>query len=512
MRLTRLTIALAAVLIVTATTSLAMAQDLEAFEANLTQHTLDNGLTLLVYERPTAPVVSFFTLVDVGGYREVPGITGIAHMFEHMAFKGSTKIGTTDYKAEKKALAAVDDAYHAHQAERTKPGGGDPEKLEQLAEALKAAQDEAGKYVVKNEFSEIIDRAGGVGLNAFTGSDVTGYVFSLPANKVELWAYLESERFVDPVFREFYTERDVVMEERRMRIDSQPIGRLIEQALAAAFTAHPYRQPVVGYMSDLQSFTREDAIEFFEKYYVPSTMVIAIVGDVQAEEVVPVVEKYFGRLATRPAPPPLRTVEPEQFVERAIKLPDKSQPIYAEGYHKPAATHPDEAVYDVISDILSSGRTSRLYRNLVVDKKVAAQAFAFSGFPGNKYPNLYLLFAMAAPDRTNEEVQAAIHEELDKLTTEPVSDEDLERAKIRAKAGLVRGLRSNSGIAGQLATYHMLFGDWRELFRHVERIDKVTKEDVLRVAQQTFQPTNRTVGMIVNEPEPEETSEGEEGQ
>jgi predicted Zn-dependent peptidase len=191
MRLFRLATALAAVIVaVAAPSGPAVAQDLEAFEANLTKQTLDNGLTLLVYERPTAPVVSFFTLVDVGGYREVPGITGIAHMFEHMAFKGSTTIGTTDFKAEKKALAAVDETFHAYEAERNKQGGGDPEKLEQLVEAWKAAQEEAGKYVVKNEFSEIIDRAGGVGLNAFTGSDVTGYVFSLPANKVELWAYL----------------------------------------------------------------------------------------------------------------------------------------------------------------------------------------------------------------------------------------------------------------------------------------------------------------------------------
>jgi len=508
MRLTRLATALAAVLFaVAAPSGPAVAQDLEAFEENLTQHTLDNGLTLLVYERPTAPVVSFFTLFDVGGYREVPGITGIAHMFEHMAFKGSTTIGTTNFKAEKKALDAVDAAFHAYEVERTQPGGGDPEKVEQLAEAWKATQEEAGKYVVKNEFSEIIDRAGGVGLNAFTGSDQTGYIFSLPANKVELWAYLESERFVDPVFREFYKERDVVMEERRMRTESQPIGRLIEQALAAAFTAHPYRQPVVGYMSDLHAFTREDAVAFFEKYYVPSSMVIAIVGDVKADEVIPIVDKYFGRLPARPAPGPLRTVEPKQVVERVITMPDESQPVYAEAYHKPAATDPDEAVFDVISDILSSGRTSRLYRNLVVDKKVAAQAFAFNGFPGNKFPNLYLVFAMAAPDRTNDEVQAAIHEELDKLTTELVSDEDLERAKIRAKAGLIRGLRSNSGIAGQLATYQIAFGDWRELFRHVERIDKVTKDDVLRVAQQTFLPTNRTVAMIVNQP-----SQVEEGQ
>jgi len=481
-----------------ATAGTLRAQDLAAFEKNLTEHRLDNGLTVLVYERPTAPVVSFFTLVDVGGVREVPGITGIAHMFEHMAFKGTTTIGTTNYKAEKKAMEAEDAAFHAYEIERNKPGGGDPEKLAQLEKAWKDAQEQAGKYVVNNEFGEVVDQAGGVGMNAFTGSDVTGYMFSLPANKVELWAYLESERFLDPVFREFYKERDVVMEERRLG-ENQPIGRLIEQALATAFTAHAYRLPVVGYMSDLQSFTRQDAEAFYRKYYVPSSMIVTVVGDVDSDQVVPLVTKYFGRLPTRPAPDALRTIEPKQTTERFITMPDESQPVYCEAYHKPSATDPEEAVYTVISDILSSGRTSRLYRSLVVDKKVAAQAFAFSGFPGDKYPNLYLLASIPAPGQTNEANQEAIRKELERLQNEAVSDEDLTRAKIRAKAALIRGMQSNSGIAEQLASYEMLYGDWRELFRQVERIDKVTKEDVIRVAKATFVPTNRTVAMIVHD-------------
>jgi predicted Zn-dependent peptidase len=489
-----------------ATAGTLRAQDLTTFERNLHEQQLANGLKVLVYERPTAPVVSFFTLVDVGGVREVPGITGIAHMFEHMAFKGTSTIGTTNFKAEKKALDAVDGAFHAYEIERNKPGGGDPEKLAQLEKAWKDAQDQAGKYVVNNEFGEIIDRAGGVGMNAFTGSDITGYMFSLPANKVELWAYLESERFLDPVFREFYKERDVVMEERRLG-ENQPVGRLVEQTLATAVTAHAYRLPVVGYMSDLQSFTRQDAEAFYQKYYVPSSMVVAVVGDVDSEQVIPLVTKYFERLPSRPAPDAVRTVEPKQTTERSVIMPDESQPVYAEAYHKPAATDPEEAVYAVISDILSTGRTSRLYRSLVVDKKVAAQAFAFSGFPGDKYPNLYLLVSIPAPGQTNEANQEAIHEELVRLQNEAVSDEDLSRAKIRAKASLIRGLQSNSGIAEQLAAYEVLYGDWRELFRHVERIDKVTKEDVIRVAKATFVPTNRTVAMIVHEDDAADVTE-----
>ncbi|MDX1501461.1 MAG: pitrilysin family protein [Thermoanaerobaculia bacterium] len=477
----------------------AAGQDLAAFEQRLTEHRLDNGLTFLIYERPGAPVASFFTYVDVGSAQEVPGITGLAHMFEHMAFKGTTRIGTKDYAAEAEAISRVDEAWAAYDAERRRKNA-DPERVAELEAAWKEAREKAKELVAKDEFSEIIDRAGGVGLNATTSADRTAYFYSLPANKVELWAHLESERFLDPVLREFYTERDVVMEERRMRTDSQPVGRMVEQLLAAAFTAHPYGQPTIGYMSDLQSFSREDAEAFYEKYYVPSNMIIAIVGAVDAEELIPLLTRYFGRLPAGPPPPPLRTVEPEQIAERIVRIPDPSQPVYAEGYLRPDVTHPDDAVYDAIADVLSTGRTSRLYRSLVRDRKIAASTGAFSGFPGNKYANLMLAFAFPAPGHSNEEVQAAIQEEIDRLRDEPISAEELEMVKTRARAGLVRSLASNTGIAGQLAGFQALYGDWRELFRSVDRIQRVTAEDIQRVARETFVPTNRTVAMIVNEP------------
>ncbi len=472
--------------------------DLSSFETRLTEHRLANGLTFLIYERPEAPVVSFYTHVDVGAAQEVPGITGLAHMFEHMAFKGTTRIGTTNFAEEKIILDKVDRAYHALYQERfkTKP---DTERLKALEKTWKEAQEEADRFIVKNEFGEILDREGAVGLNAGTGSDSTVYFYSLPANKLELWAYLESERFLNPVFREFYKERDVVMEERRMRTESQPIGRLIEQFVATAFTAHPYQQPVVGYMSDLMSFSREDAERFYRTYYVPGNMVIAVVGHVNAKEIIPILEKYFSRMPAGPTPPPVRTIEPKQTVERMVTMIDRSQPFYLEGYHKPAATHPDEAIYDAIADLLSNGRTARLYRSLVRDKKIAVQASAFPGFPGTKYPNCMVFYAVPTPGHTNEDVQKALRAEIERLRTEPVSDDELQMVKTRAKASLIRGLASNNGIAGALTEYQVRFGDWRELFRAVERIEKVSKEDILRVAQSTFVPSNRTVAMIVNE-------------
>lgn len=471
------------------------AQNIASFEKRVSVRTLDNGLTVLVLERPEAPVFSFFTFVDVGGAQEVPGITGLAHMFEHMAFKGTHTIGTTDWAAEQKALERVEETYAAYDRARRAPKP-DADRVAALEKEWQEAMAAANEFVVPNEFSKIVDQTGGVGMNAGTGSDSTVYFYSMPSNRLELWAYLESERFVEPVMREFYKERDVVMEERRMRTESNPIGRLIEQFLVTAFTAHPYGQPVVGWPSDLRTFSATDAEEFYRTYYVPSNMTIAVVGDVEADEAFPIVEKYFGRLPKGDAPPTLRTMEPIQNAERRVILRDAAQPFYIEGYHRPAGTHPDDAVYDVISDLMSSGRTSRLYRSLVRDQKIAAAAAGLSGFPGTKYPHLFAFLAIPTPGNTPEDLETAIHAEIERLKTEDVSAEELEMVKTRAKANLIRALDSNSGLAGQLATAQARYGDWRELFRSVDRIEKVTAADIRRVANETFRPSNRTVALI----------------
>ena len=485
---------LALMLVVFATA--ASAQDLASFEKRTSMRKLDNGLTVIITERRDAPVFSYATFINTGSAQETPGITGLAHMFEHMAFKGSDRVGTTDWAAEKTALDRVEKAYAAYDLARRAETGRDEKKIGELEKAWKDAIAEADKFVVNDEFSQIIDRAGGVGLNAFTSSDVTGYFFSVPSNRFELWAFLESERFRQPVFRQFYKERDVVAEERRMRTESSPFGRLIEEFLGAAFLAHPYGFATVGWPSDLASFSAQDADEFFRKYYVPANMVIAIAGDVNAAEAWPVIEKYFGRLPKSPAPEPLAVVEPPQRGERSVVLRETSQPIYLEGYHRPSALHPDSATYDVIAMLLSSGRTSRLYKSLVRDKKIAAQASGFNGFPGEKYPNLFAVFAVPTPGHTNDEAAAAIQAELDRLKNEDVPADELASVKTRVKAGLVRRLDSNSGLAMQLASYQTLFGDWRELFREVDAIDKVTAADIRRVANATFTANNRTVGKI----------------
>jgi len=473
-----------------------LAQDVASFAKRITVKKLPNGLTILICERPEAPVFSFFTLVDAGSVQDPMGQTGMAHMFEHMAFKGTDTIGTKNYAAEKPALARVETAYAAYIKERDKPVGRDDAKLKQLEKDWKDAIAAADKYVESNEFGKIIEKNGGEDMNANTSYDETAYHYSLPENRLELWAYLESERFLHPVLREFYKERNVVIEERRMRTDSNPIGRMIEQFTAEAFEAHPYHRPTVGWMADLNSFSATDAQKFYDKYYVPSNMVVAIAGDVKAAQAMPMLEKYFGRLPARALPDENTTTEPPQNSERRVVLKERAQPLYLEGYHRPDYRSKDDAVYDAITDLMSEGRTSRLYRSLVRDKKIASFSAGFSGMPGVKYPHLFAFYAFPLPGHTTQEVAEAIHVEIDKLKKEDISDDELKMIKTRTKANLIRGLADNEGLATQLATYQTRYGDWRELFKSVDRIDQVTKADIRRVANAIFVDTNRTIGVI----------------
>ena len=488
---------LSAVVVVVAATC--FAQDLASFEKHVMVKKLPNGLTAVVCQRPdSAPVFSFFTNMDVGSAQDPMGKTGLAHMFEHEAFKGTETIGTKNYAAEKVALQKVEDTYAAYLHERDKRVDRDEAKLKQLEKAWQDAIKDAQQYVVPNEFSEILDRNGVEDINAFTAEDNTGYFYSLPINRLELWAYMESSRYTHPVFREFYKERNVVTEERRMRTDSNPIGRLIEQFVAEAYAAHPYHRPGVGYISDLDSFSATDAQHFFDTYYIPSNMVVAVVGDIDPAQTMALIERYFRRIPSHEKPDERTTVEPPQNSERRVILHEHSQPMYLEGYHRPDYRDKDDAVYDALADLLSEGRTSRLYRTLVRDKKIASEAEGGTGFPGVKYPHLFYFFALPVPGHKPEEIADFIHSEIERLKNEDVSDDELKMVKTRAKANLVRSLDSNEGLAQNLAVFQTLYGDWRELFRSVDRIDAVSKADIRRVANQVFIPTNRTVGIIEN--------------
>lgn len=473
-----------------------IAQDLAEFESRVTQFTLDNGLRFIVLQRREAPVVTCYTHANVGAVDEVTGLTGLAHLFEHMAFKGTQTIGTQDYQAEARALAKIDEAFEAIKAEKARPGVVDEQRLAQLRKEFQEAQQEAQQYLVHDEFDEILKQAGGVGLNAGTSSDYTVYFVSLPSNKLELWMLLESDRFLNPVLREFYKEKNVVMEERRLRTETQPVGKLLEEFLAVAYKAHPYGAPVIGHMSDIEALTRKEAEAFFRAHYGPGNLTIAVVGDVNPARVRTLAQEYFGRIPYRPAADVVETVEPPQPGERRVVVEDPAQPFVLIGYHKPSISHEDNAVFDAITDIMGTGRTSRLYRSLVRDKKIAMATSGFQGMPGQKYPGLFLFYAMPARGHTNQECEQAIYAEIERLRSEPVTEQELEKAKTRARASLIRQLDSNSGLAELLTFYEVLTGDWRNLFKQLEQIDRVTAEDIQRVARTYFTTKNRTVGII----------------
>ncbi len=472
------------------------AQSLTDFEKKVHEFTLDNGLKFLVLERHEAPVVSFNTYADIGSVDEVKGITGMAHVFEHMAFKGSKTVGTLDYAGEVQAMEKVDEAFLALKKERSQGNRADPKRLAELQEGLEEAQENASKFLIHDEFEEAFIRAGSVGLNASTSSDATRYVVNLPSNKVELWMALESDRFLNPVLREFYKEKDVVKEERRMRTESSPRGRLMEEFLAVAFKAHPYGEPTIGHMSDVETMTRSEAKAFFQKYYVPGKLTLAIVGDVHVEEIRSLAETYFGRLPAAPTPDPVETVEPPQTGQRRVVVEDPSQPWVVMGYHTPDINHADNAVLEAISDILGSGRTSRLYKSLVKEKKIAVNASAFQGFPGSKYPGLFVFFATPSQGHTTQECEDAVSVEIERLKTEQVSSQDLEKFKTRSRASVVRALTSNRGLARQLTFYEVVTGDWRNLFKQLDEIERVTAQDIQRVTREYFTSKNSVVGVI----------------
>ena len=466
---------------------------------NVTSFQLENGLRFVVLERHDSPVFSFRTYVDAGSVDEQAGQTGLAHMFEHMAFKGTNEIGTRDYGKEQKAIAKVDALFMQLYAERAKGTGADSTRLRSLQEEIAAAEKAADAYVETNEFGQIIDRVGGVGLNASTASDGTFYYYSLPSNQFELWAHLESERFLRPVFRQFYKERDVVIEERRMRIDSQPFGQWIEEMIGVAFRAHPYKSLGIGHRSDLDNLRLEDAREFFETYYTPQNMVIAVVGDVQPAEVQRLAKKYFGRIPRRADPPPVHTREPEQKGQRRFNLQGDSQPIFGVAFHRPPDSHPDDDALAVLGAILGEGRTSRLNVRMVKQDKSALATGAIDAFPGEKYPNLFIVFAVPNSGHSPEEMEKITFEEIARLREDLVLPEELARVKTEARANFIRGLATNSGLAAQLAEFEARRGGWRKLFDEVAQIEAIDRERVREVARRYLRVENSTVGYMETE-------------
>lgn len=467
---------------------------------NAQTHTFPNGLQLVVVERHWSPTASFIVRFKVGSADEHPGITGSAHLLEHMLFKGTKTIGTNNYAAEEPLMAQIDTLAHqltaAVVASRSPLYRGDRHEIDSLKAAIARIQERQKQYVIKDEFWETMLKNGGSSLNASTGNDGTQYFVSLPANRLELWAYLESNRMADPVLREFYSERDVVYEERRLRTDNEPGGKLWEQFYAAAYTAHPYGWPVVGWSSDLETVFREDVDQFFHQYYAPNNAVIAIVGDVKFDDVVGIIGKYFGDIpASKIAPPPVTTVEPEQTGERRIAVEYDAKPQLAMGWLCPAGGGIDKEVYDVIANLLSRGRTSRFYKSLVEQKQLATSVYASSDF--TRFPDLFTISATPRAPHTIAEVEQAIYDEIEKLKNEGPTDWELQRVRNQLEADYVRGLQSNLGMAFRISDMQALVGDWNFTARVKERRQAVTAADIKRALAQSFTPEHRTVAYLV---------------
>jgi predicted Zn-dependent peptidase len=471
------------------------AQNLQEFAKHVTEFNLPNGMHFIVLERHEAPVVSFHTYVNTGSVDDPKGRTGLAHMFEHMAFKGTETIGSANWPAEKLALANIEHVYDQLDAERDKLAKSDPAKIKTLEEQLQAAIEKADSYVVSNLYPRIIEENGGVGMNASTGEDSTDYFYNFPANRVELWFYLESARFLRPVYREFYKERNVVREERRMRVESDPQGKLMEQMLATAIAAHPYRNMPGGWASDIENLRVKDAEKFFNEYYVPGNITMAVVGDVNPTRIRSLAEEYFARIPKRPLPDPIMTIEPVQEGPKHTEVASPAQPMEFIAYHRPDQYDKDDPVFDVLSSLLSGGRTSIMYRDIVRDKKLALAAGAESEFPGGKYPSLFFFYLIPGVGHTAEEGEKELDTLIANLKKEKVDEAALARVKTRTRAGLIRQLDDNAGLAQLLASYYANYGDWKKLFTSLDEIDKVTADDVQRVAAKYFTQENRTVAV-----------------
>ncbi len=472
---------------------------LETLEKQVQEFTLPNGLRFLVVERHQAPVFSFFTVVNSGSANDAVGTTGIAHMMEHMAFKGTSLVGTSDYSKEKPLMDAEDAAWARLLDERRKGPRADTTQLKTLEKAFQDAQEAARQYVVSNEYSTLVEQAGGQNINAFTAEDITAYFYSLPSNRFEMWASLFAGALVDPVFREFYKERDVVYEERRLRVESSPIGRLLYEFITTAFNAHPYGFGGIGYPSDLKTFSRPQGEEFFRRNYVAKNITMVVVGDVTLAQVKQAATKYFSALSDAPAPPPIDTVEPKQIAERRVILEDKAQPIVIVGWHVPAASDPHYAAVKAAADLLGGGRWSRLYKALVKEKKICAQAGCGAGNPGEKYPNLFTLFLVPARGEDPEKVEQEAYRVIDDVLKEhPFTAEELNGYKVRVRAEKIGAVDGNGDLAGELGQAQAIYGGWREFFREQERVQSLRPEDLTAVVREYLVASNRTVAMIRN--------------
>ncbi len=457
--------------------------------------TLENGLQVAILRRDASPTVAFAVHTGVGGVNETPGETGIAHLLEHLLFKGTTTIGTRSYVDERRIFPRIDAVFDSIVAERAQRGGGDPTRLAELKEELETLETEARTFVEPNELDRIYSEHGARGLNATTTAEETLYFVELPANRLELWMILEADRRLNPVFREFHTERNVVIEERSLRVDSDPAGKLYETHMAAAFSHHPYRQPVVGTASDLERLDRATVKEYFDRFYGARNTTIAIVGDVDPERTLDLVERYFAALPAGEVPEPITFTEPSQNGERRVEVLFEAEPRVRIGWHIPDGVHPDAPALEMLAAVLTAGRSSRLHKRLITRDRIASSIVSVTA-PGGRYPRLFVIEGLPTADHSVTDIEEAVYEELERIRRTPPDEIELLRVRNQIRAGAVRRLRSNLPLAFELAGTVARTGDWRDAFRRTQRMLDVSPEDVQRVALEYLSSWNRTVASL----------------
>lgn len=464
-------------------------------EQNVELYKLPNGMTFLLVSRPGAPVFTGYIRVKVGGADEKPGMTGIAHMLEHMAFKGTPSIGTRNYAQEKKLLDEIEKV-GIRLSELGRAGLTEGPEVNQLKQSLKTLQAKAEVFVIKDEYSRAFTKNGGTEFNATTSKDLTSYFVSLPINKLQLWAYLTSEMLKHPVFREFYQERDVVMEERRMRVDDDPFGKNYEAFLQTAYLKSPYKDPTIGYANDIAHLTATDLKNFYDIYYVPQNMVGAVVGDIDIKKTKQILLRYFGSIPAGKNPPLLSSQEAPQLQSRKNVVYYNARPQIMMGYHKPTLPSQDDYVFDLIGQILCEGRTSRLYEALVEKQKIAQQVVCDTGTPGARLDNLLFIQANALGKHTVEELQESIEHQIDLLKSKLVSKEELDRAKNQLISDQLFKISSNFGLAESLTYFQIMAGDWKYLSEHSAVLEKITPEEIQKVSRKYLLPSNLTISVL----------------
>lgn len=474
--------------------------------------TLDNGLKLLLVERREQPVFAGCLIYDVGSVNDPRNQSGIAHLFEHMLFKGSQIIGTTDYEAEKPLIDQEETLRERMNDEMNRmremkrrgkindvlnPAEWTPQYTAMKKE-FDALVEKHRKFIKNNELFNTYTTNGGSGLNAGTSEDFTIYFVQLPSNKLELFFWLESDRMQNGIMREFYVERDNVREERRLRTESTPTGKLNEAFNAMFWQAHPYGIPVLGWASEVESITAQDVRDFYKIYYAPNNARLILVGDFDSGKVTEMAKKYFGRIPRGPqVPDPVITEEPRPLAERRFDGEAETNPSVEIRYLGVAIGHADEAALEVVTELLS-GKTGRLYKRLVAKDELAmGQPFALNS--SRKYAGHIEIDATVKEGKKPEDIEKAILEEIDKLRDGEVTEHELQKVKNQVLAGSVNRLRTNAGLMFQLAVTDTWY-DWKHLNDGPDQMMKVTADDVHRVVKQYLDPKLRTVAIYRTKP------------